>query len=110
MTDEPKNDMLPAPPVGFQIAAPLIQKWLSIPPTDSVTFQVARQDIDNLFFAITSLSQASYFLQQTMIHQSHNRTDEANKALAESQRKNVEGDNYMRMFMAAIMAGVNHNG
>jgi hypothetical protein len=110
MADETDEQLLPAPPVGFQIAAPLIQKWLSIPPTQPVTFQVARQDVDNLFFAITSLSQASYFLQQTMIHQSHNRIEDANKALAESQRKNVEGDNYMRMFMAAIMAGVNHNG
>lgn len=113
MTDETNNSPQLGKhsiPVAFQIPAGLIESWTAIPERASLTINFTRQDIDNLFFAITSAAQATHMLQQTIIHHSHGRINEANEALAESQRKNIDGDNYVRMFISSIMASVKQHG
>lgn len=98
------DEKLPPQPQSFQIAQGLIDRWINIAERAQITAAFTRQDLDNLFFSITRSNQATFHLQQCLILYSQGKLDEANKEIAESQRLVHEGDNYIRMFMSAIMA------
>lgn len=99
------ENALPPLPQAFSIPTSQISKWTAIPPTASIEISISRSDLDHLFFAVTKGAQAVSALQNCLILYSQGKIEEANHALAQSQRDNVEGDNYMRMFMNAVMAG-----
>lgn len=96
---------LPPLPQAFSIPSTQISRWTNIPPTTQINITITRADLDNLFFAVTKGAQAQSALQNCLILYSQGKIDEANHALAQSQRENIEGDNHMRMFMNAIMSG-----
>lgn len=100
------ENTLPPLPQAFNIPATQVAKWTNIPPAAQIMINVTRGDVDNLFFAVAKAAQATSSLQNCLILYSQGKIEEANEVLAQSQKHTVEGDNHMRMFMNAIMSGV----
>lgn len=109
MNDEP-GSALPPLPQGFSIPATQISRWTAIRPDAPVAITLTRGDIDNLFFSISKSAQAISSLQACLLLYSQGSLEDANHALAQSQRANIESDNHLRMFMNAVMSGVNVQG
>jgi vacuolar-type H+-ATPase subunit D/Vma8 len=95
---------LPRLPDAFNVPDALVQAWMKIPSNQPLTFQVTREHIDQLFFSLMRLSQSSTKLQSCLLLYTQGKLNEANEAMAESQRATVEAENYARQFLAAVIS------
>lgn len=108
MADDVPPKTLPPMPQEFIIPQGAVERWLAIPERGKIEAPLTRQDLDNLFFSITNISRAMVKLQSCLLLYSQGKLDEANEAMAESQKFNIHGDNNIRMFMNAVMAAAKH--
>lgn len=105
-----EQSKLPRAPDAFLIPDALIQAWLKIPSNKPLEVPITREHIDALFFSLARMGQATTKLQSCLLLYSQGKLQEANDAMAESQRTTVEGENYARQFLTAIMSSVIANG
>lgn len=89
----------------FSIPVALIDKWVGLRADQKVEIPLSRGDLDHLFFSVTNLAKGIAALQACLILYSQGKIEDADKALQESQKLVVRGDNEMKMFMNALMAG-----
>jgi hypothetical protein len=89
----------------FSIPPALIEKWVGLRSDQKVEIPLSRGDLDHLFFAVNNLAKSIGKLQSCLVLYSQGNLEEANTAMQESQKLVVRGDNEMRMFMNALMAG-----
>ena len=91
-------------PTPFNIPAATVQRWVNVPNGQPLNAPLTRADLDNLFFSIDLNIKATFNLQQSLIHYTNGRLDEANQASALAGTNLAEASNRLRVFMNAIMA------
>jgi hypothetical protein len=99
----PAQPQAPPVPDHFQFPIQLLEEWVGVPTSERINASLTRQDIDHLLFGMLRSADAQTALEATLVHWSNGRTDEANKALMEFRRLNVESQNHVRQFFTALM-------
>ena len=103
---QPPANTPPPLPDPFVIPQQLLDKWLALPLGHYVEARLTRNDIDQLFFALTRSFQAQQILHECLIKLSNGDTPSANVDLDRARRLAVEGDNNARKFFAALVSSV----
>lgn len=107
MPDEPQpptSPLLPEQPDLFSIPTQLIEQWLKIPSAERVSLDLTRQDVDHLILGLLRICEAQSKIEAALVEWSHGRIDQANVALHEFRRFNIESQNNIRQLVTAIMA------
>jgi hypothetical protein len=94
---------LPPPPDHFQLPVQLLEQWLSLPAGQRFSLVLTKQDIDHFVFAFLRLADAQSKLESSLVFWSNGQLADANAALAEFRRLNVEAQNNIRQFLTGIM-------
>jgi hypothetical protein len=82
----------------------LIERWLKIPGAERVSLDLTRQDIDHLVLGLLRISEAQSKIEAVLVEWSNGRIDQANAALHEFRRLNIESQNNIRQLVTALMA------
>ncbi|MGJ5149818.1 hypothetical protein [Bradyrhizobium sp. HKCCYLR1023] len=112
MTDEPNEPEKAAIPPSapwpepYTIPHALLQQWGQIPPDELLTIPLARQDIDHLLTGLLRLADGQVFQDRALVEWSNGRIEEANRAIGDFRRTNLEAQNSIRQFVASVMATV----
>ena len=113
MVDEPTE--LPS---GLGIGAPsgaeilpvhmipddILQKWAAIPADQAITVNITKQDLDNLFVAISNAHLALDTTNRAFVQWSNRQVLEAQSGLEISRHGLVAGMNSLRHFFEAIIS------
>jgi hypothetical protein len=105
MSDGPPKEpaALPPPPELYEFPVQLLEQWIAIPPHERIAATLTKQDIDNLLLGLAKQSDAIASLDQTMVQWSNGEIGQANAALADSRRFNIEGLSRIRRFFTGLM-------
>jgi hypothetical protein len=110
MADDPKPPSQPPPPSPppqrpslYEIPASLVEKWSSIADHERVQASVTKQDVDHLILGLLRASDAQTALQDTLVHWSNGRVEDANRTLADFHRLNADSQNRIRQFATGLM-------
>jgi hypothetical protein len=109
-SDEPPPLPMPPLPNYYVIDEQLAAKWFSLPPSALINVVLSRQDVDALVWGILAGFRAQQGTHQTIIDWSNQKIDDANTALYESRRANIEGQNFIRELYARIMQAATAGG
>ena len=95
----------PQPPLPeiYQFPIQLLQAWTAIPEVAFVEAKLTRGDFDRLLIGLLKSLQAQNALETSLVHWSNQRLKEADVALYDSRRLNIESQNNIRQFFAALM-------
>jgi hypothetical protein len=103
-THDPTKPPSPPPlPEIYQFPIQLLQAWTEIPEVGFVEPKLTRADFDKLLIGLLKSFQAQSALETTLVHWSNQRIKEADAALYDSRRLNIEAQNNIRQFFAALM-------
>ena len=114
MSDTGDKTGIPPPPSGspfsppplpeiYQFPVQLLQAWTAIPEVAFVEAKLTRGDLDRLLVGLLKSLQAQNALEASLVHWSNQRLKEADVALYDSRRLNIESQNNIRQFFAALM-------
>jgi hypothetical protein len=109
MANEPTKPTIPPPPLPepYTIPAALLEQWGEIPPLERVAIPpLTRQDIDHLLTGLLRTIDTQVLLDRTIVEWSNGRLEEANQAINEVRRLNLDAQNSIRQFITAVMATV----
>lgn len=105
MNEIPPKDDMPPLPESLPIPQKLVEHWLSMPASQQVALSVTRGEMDQLFNSINKLIIAQSHFRQAMIHWTSGELEKANKENHVAAHLEIESQNALRSFFAAIMAG-----
>jgi len=103
MADDQPPPTLPQPPDHYQIPIQLLEQWIALSPSERLNIIFTKQDIDQFYFAFQRLAEAQSQLEASLVSWSNGRLEEANRALAEFRRLNVESQNNFKQFFTGLM-------
>jgi hypothetical protein len=103
MADNQPPPTLPQPPDLYQLPIQLLEQWISLPPGERLHVLLTKQDVDHFTFAFLRLAEAQSKLEGSLVSWSHGQLADANAALAEFRRLNVEAQNNFRQFFTGLI-------
>jgi hypothetical protein len=107
MSDNQPPPNLPPPPDYYQIPIQLLEQWMALPAGQRFRLLLTKQDLDHFVFAFFRLAEAQSKLESSLVAWSNGKLDEANAALAEFRRLNIESqNNFRQMLTGIIVAGL----
>jgi len=105
MTDETKTGVVPPIyPDAYTIPVQILEQWYEIPLSDKIAAPLTRQDIDHLLIGLLRMVDAQGKLDKAVTDWSNGRIDDANAAIFESRRLNLDAQNHIRQLATALMA------
>ena len=97
---------MPPLPERFDFPVQLLEEWATVPAQERIKAELTKRDIDQSLFGMLRSLEAQVALDGALVHWSNGQIEEANKALSEFRRLNVEAQNHVRQFYVALMISI----
>lgn len=93
----------PPMPEVVPIPAQAVKEWVAVPDDAPLKSELTKRDLDNLFFAILKLENATDSLAAALIYARGGNDGKVAEMLDLHQRNVIESGNRLRQFMAGVM-------
>lgn len=113
MTDEPvepPNVQGINSPLGAEVLPihmipdELLQRWIALPSDQTITVNITKQDLDNLFFSISNAHMSLDATNRSFVQWSNRQVIEAQTGLEVSRQGVVAGLSSLRYFFEAVIS------
>lgn len=90
-------------PRAQPVPSALIEQWIDMPGDGPLGAALTKDDLDNLYIAINSLTKAVYETQKSLSYLSNNNLDFADDAIHKAQFNTVQSTNALTRFLEGII-------